>query len=91
MAYPRYNYLNKRLYLMIDRVTVDTNLNLIDKINLFHGLSQTNSEQKEYRTVRIAVDEETQFMAICAQIIKLDAQLTRVLMVSLELNRDRNK
>ena len=30
-------------------------------------------------------------MAICAQIIKLDDNLTRVLMVSLELNRDRNK
>ena len=44
MAYPRFNILNSRLYLMIDRVTVDTSLNLIDKINLFHGLSQTNSD-----------------------------------------------
>ena len=59
MAYPRYDYIEEKLYLLVDRVTVDTTLTLSNQENIFHGLAQSNPDIKEYRTIRFAVSEES--------------------------------
>ena len=59
MAYPRYSYEAEKLYVVVDRVTVDGSLAFTDQINIFHGLSQSNPAIKEYRTIRLAVNEES--------------------------------
>lgn len=68
MAYPRYSYIEENLNIVVDRITVDSGLTLSNKINIFHGLSQSDPDVKEYKTLRFAINEETQYMAICAQI-----------------------
>ena len=57
MAYPRYDYIEENLNIVVDRITVDSGLTLSNKINIFHGLSQSDPDIKEYKTIRFAVNE----------------------------------
>lgn len=68
MAYPKYDFDREALLVVIDRVTVDSSLNLSNQFNIFHGLSQNNYKSKEFKTVQFAVDEAAETISICIQV-----------------------
>jgi hypothetical protein len=68
IAYARSDSEKETLFIVVDRVTVDASLELTDRINILHGIGQSNYLFKDYKTMRIAVNEKTQFLAICAQV-----------------------
>ena len=94
MAYPKYSYIDEKLYIVVDRVTVDNDLQLTEQINVFHGISQSNPSIKDYRTIRIPINEKIEHMAICAQIAQFNLigqSKTRNLFFTLELSQDSNR
>ena len=67
MAYSRLDYITNELYFAIDRVSVNTSrLSISSPSNIFHGLEQSSGDEKQYLTVRMAISEVTDLIAVCA-------------------------